>query len=120
MGFAVYELASGRITLGGLLVFVAYLSQLYGPVAGFGGLWNEMSSAKAGAERIIEILDQEPAVVDPVDPAPLARAQGTLALQGVAFTYPDTERPALSGSTCASPRARRSPWSGRAGRARRR
>ena len=56
-----------------------------------------MSSAKAGAERIIEMLDQEPAVVDPVDPAPLARAQGTLALQGVAFTYPDTERPALSG-----------------------
>ena len=96
MGFAVYELASGRITLGGLLVFVAYLSQLYGPVAGFGGLWNEMSSAKAGAERIIEILDQEPAVVDPVDPAPLTRAQGVLALQGVAFTYPDTERPALS------------------------
>jgi len=97
MGFAIYELASGRITLGGLLVFVAYLSQLYGPVAGFGGLWNEMSSAKAGAERIIEILDQEPAVVDPIDPAPLTRAQGTLALQGVAFTYPDTERPALSG-----------------------
>ena len=97
MGFAVYELANGRITLGGLLVFVAYLSQLYGPVAGFGGLWNEMSSAKAGAERIIEMLDQEPAVVEPVDPAPLARAQGTLALQGVAFTYPDTERPALSG-----------------------
>ncbi len=96
MGFAIYELASGRITLGGLLVFVAYLSQLYGPVAGFGGLWNEMSSAKAGAERIIEILDQEPAVVEPLDPAPLARAQGTLALQGVAFTYPDTERPALS------------------------
>ena len=43
------------------------------------------------------MLDQEPAVVEPVDPAPLARAQGTLALQGVAFTYPDTERPALSG-----------------------
>ena len=97
MGFAVWELANGRVTLGELLVFVAYLSQLYGPVAGFGGLWNEMSSAKAGAERIIEMLDQEPAVVDPVDPAPLARAQGALALQGVAFTYPDTERPALSG-----------------------
>jgi ABC-type multidrug transport system fused ATPase/permease subunit len=97
MGFAVYELASGRITLGGLLVFVAYLSQLYGPVAGFGGLWNEMSSAKAGAERIIEVLDQEPAVTDPADPAPLARAAGALALHGVTFTYPDTERPALSG-----------------------
>jgi ATP-binding cassette, subfamily B, bacterial len=97
MGFAVYELANGQITLGGLLVFVAYLSQLYGPVAGFGGLWNEMSSAKAGAERIIEILDQEPAVTDPTDPTPFGRAAGALALHRVTFTYPDTERPALSG-----------------------
>jgi ATP-binding cassette subfamily B protein len=97
MGFAVWELANGRITLGELLVFVAYISQLYGPVAGFGGLWNEMSSAKAGAERIIEMLDQEPAVVDPVDPAPLGRARGALAVRGVSFTYPDTERPALAG-----------------------
>src|SRR3954447_12967787 len=97
MGFAVWELANGRLTLGELLVFVAYISQLYGPVAGFGGLWNEMASAKAGAERIIEMLDQEPAVVDPVDPAPLGRARGALAVRGVSFTYPDTERPALAG-----------------------
>jgi ABC-type multidrug transport system fused ATPase/permease subunit len=97
MGFAVWELASGRLTLGELLVFVAYISQLYGPVGGFGGLWNEMSSARAGAERIIEMLDQEPAVVDPVDPAPLGRARGALAVRGVSFTYPDTERPALAG-----------------------
>jgi ATP-binding cassette, subfamily B, bacterial len=97
MGLAVWELANGRVTLGELLVFVAYLSQLYGPVAGFGGLWNEMSSAKAGAERIIEMLDQEPAVADRADPVPLHRAAGTLALQQVTFTYPNTERPALSG-----------------------
>jgi ABC-type multidrug transport system fused ATPase/permease subunit len=96
MGFAVWELANGRVTLGELLVFVAYLSQLYSPVAGFGGLWNEMSSAKAGAERIIEILDQEPGVEDPARPKPLARASGTIALKNVTFTYPDTERPALS------------------------
>ena len=97
MGFAVYELAAGRITLGGLLVFVAYLSQLYGPVAGFGGLWTEMSSAKAGAERILEVLDEQPAVTDPPRPAPLDRAGGALSFRDVAFTYPGTERPALSG-----------------------
>jgi ABC-type multidrug transport system fused ATPase/permease subunit len=96
MGFAVWELANGRVTLGELLVFVAYLSQLYSPVAAFGGLWNEMSSAKAGAERIIEMLDQEPGVRDPARPKPLGRAGGTIALQNVTFTYPDTNRPALS------------------------
>ena len=120
MGFAVWELANGRMTLGELLVFVAYLSQLYGPVAGFGGLWNEMSSAKAGAERIIEMLDQEPAVADPTDPTPLRRATGALHLQRVTFTYPETELPALSGSICGSRPGRRSPSSEPAGRARRR
>jgi ATP-binding cassette, subfamily B, bacterial len=96
MGFAVWELTKGRVTLGELLVFVAYLSQLYGPVAGFGGLWNEMSAARAGAERIIEVLDQEPGVAEPADPAPLGRARGALALHRVTFTYPDTDRPALT------------------------
>src|SRR4029453_131404 len=78
MGFAVWELANGRVTLGELLVFVAYLSQLYSPVAGFGGLWNEMSSAKAGAERIIELLDQEPGVADTDEPKPLRPATGAV------------------------------------------
>jgi ABC-type multidrug transport system fused ATPase/permease subunit len=97
MGFAVWELTNGRLTLGELLVFVAYLSQLYGPVAGFGGLWNSVSSAGAGAERIIEVLDQEPGVSEPDLPAPLARARGALALDEVTFTYPGTDRPALHG-----------------------
>ena len=97
MGFAIWELADGRITLGGLLVFVAYLSQLYGPVAGFGGLWNEMSSAKAGAERIIEMLDEEAGGRRPGRPHAARPAAGALRLQQVTFTYPDTERPALIG-----------------------
>ena len=56
-----------------------------------------MASAKAGAERIIEVLDEKPAVADPADPTPLGRATGALHLQRATFTYPDTERPALSG-----------------------
>ena len=97
MGFAIWELVQGRITLGGLLVFVAYLSQLYRPVSGFGGLWNSIYAAAAAAERIIEVLDEEPAVRDPANAAPLYRTSGALALHGVTFTYPDTERPALRG-----------------------
>ena len=121
MGFAVWELANGRLTLGELLVFVAYISQLYGPVAGFGGLWNEMSSAKAGAERIIEMLDEEPAVVDPADPAPLGRAQGA-ARRARRHLHLPRHRAAGADRRRRHDRARarRSPWSARAGRARRR
>ena len=54
----------GRLTLGGLLVFVAYLTQLYGPVRDLSSLSNTIFKALAGAERVIELLDEEPRVVD--------------------------------------------------------
>jgi len=94
-GVAVYELAQGAITLGGLLAFLAYLGQLYGPVQGFAGLSNTLFAASAGAERIIEVLDEQPAVVEPREPRELGRATGAIRFEKVWFTYGGTERPAL-------------------------
>ena len=71
IGIGIWQLAAGSMTLGGLLVFMAYLAQLYGPIRAFGGLANTAYAASAGAERIIEILDEKPSVTDPVDPAPV-------------------------------------------------
>jgi ATP-binding cassette, subfamily B, bacterial len=56
IGLGTWELSRGWITLGGLLAFVALLSQLYRPVRGLGRLGSTVSSASAGAERIIELL----------------------------------------------------------------
>ena len=94
-GVAVYELARGAITLGGLLAFLAYLGQLYGPVQGFAGLSNTLFAASAGAERIIEVLDEQPAVAEPCEPRELGRACGAIRFEKVWFTYGGTERPAL-------------------------
>ena len=96
IGFSVWQLAENRMTLGGLLVFLGYLSQMYGPIRGFAGLTNAVYAASAGAERVIEILDEQPAVKDPVNPKKIARAQGVLRVEALSFTYPDTEAPALS------------------------
>ena len=74
IGIGIWQLAAGSMTLGGLLVFMAYLAQLYGPIRAFGGLANTAYAASAGAERIIEVLDEKPSVVDPVDPRPFGRA----------------------------------------------
>ncbi|WP_130291764.1 ABC transporter ATP-binding protein [Pseudonocardia sediminis] len=103
VGVAVAQIADGRITLGGLLVFLTYLSQLYGPISGFGSLANSLFAAGASAERIIEVLDTRPDVTEPDDPQPLPRAAGALVVEGVDFRYPDTERPALQGVTFAIP-----------------
>jgi ABC-type multidrug transport system fused ATPase/permease subunit len=95
VGVAIWELAHDRITLGGLLVFLAYLSQLYGPVRGFGRLSNSVFAASAGAERVIDLLDKRPTVSDPPRPRRLPRAGGALTLRRVGFTYPGADRPAL-------------------------
>lgn len=97
VGVGVGELAQGRITLGGLLVFLAYLAQLYRPIRGFGRLSNTAASASASAERIIDLLDQRPDVRTPAHPVPLPRAQGVLTFDNVSFTYPGGQHPALSG-----------------------
>jgi ATP-binding cassette, subfamily B, bacterial len=96
VGLGIWQLASGEMTLGDLLVFMAYLAQLYGPIRALGGLANTAYAASAGAERIIEILDEKPSVTDPVSPRPFGRARGAVHLDGVSFTYPGVDAPSLA------------------------
>ncbi|MBP0452626.1 ABC transporter ATP-binding protein [Kitasatospora sp. RG8] len=96
MGLGAWELAHGRLTLGGLMVFLTLLSRLYSPIRGVSRLSNTFFSASAAAERIIELLDQRPQVTEPAFPARLGRARGDVALDGVFFRYPPTPRWALS------------------------
>jgi ABC-type multidrug transport system fused ATPase/permease subunit len=77
-------------------VFLAYLTQLYSPIRGLSRLASTLYSASAGAERIIELLDERPAIVDRPDARPLARARGFVELDDVTFEYPGAARNALS------------------------
>jgi ATP-binding cassette subfamily B protein len=96
IGLGTWELSRGRLSLGALLVFLAYLTQLYSPIRGLSRLASTIYSASAGAERIIELLDQQPSVVDRPDARPLAHATGFVELDDVSFGYPGTDRRALS------------------------
>jgi ATP-binding cassette, subfamily B, bacterial len=95
LAFGTLALAEGSLTLGGMLVFVAYLTQLYGPVRELGSLSNSFFRALAGAERVIQLLDEQPRVTDRPGASRLARLRGSLELDDVFFTYPSTDRPAL-------------------------
>jgi ATP-binding cassette, subfamily B, bacterial len=97
IGMGTWELSQQRLSLGGLLVFTAYLTQLYGPIRRLGRLSNTIYSASAGAERVIEFLEQEPLVKEVAHPLCLGRARGEVELDGVGFRYPGAERDALSG-----------------------
>ncbi|MDQ3509432.1 MAG: ABC transporter transmembrane domain-containing protein [Actinomycetota bacterium] len=95
IAFGAYQLSQGRISIGGLLVFLVYLSMLYKPIKGFSSLLNAYYAASDGAERIIEFLDEKPSVVEREDAVALEGAEGHVELDGVSFYYPDTEAPAL-------------------------
>jgi len=97
MAYGTYKLAQGALSLGGLLVFLAYLSKLYSPIRGIGRLTTGVYSASAAAERVIEFLDETPSVTDPADPLPAGRRRGEIVFEDVRFTYPGAAGEALCG-----------------------
>ncbi|MEV0975095.1 ABC transporter ATP-binding protein [Microtetraspora glauca] len=104
IGVGAWEIASGRLTIGGLLAFAAYLAYLYPTFQGLGELALSVSSAAAGSDRVIEVLRTEPAVTDPEDDGAgeatgraVPRSRGRVEFQDVGFTYPGRTRPTLTG-----------------------
>jgi ATP-binding cassette subfamily B protein len=91
LGMGTWELSRGALTLGGLLVFITFLTQLYTPIRSLGKLVNRIYSASAAAERIIEFMDETPAVSTPASPRSLGGGARSLAFQNVSFRYPGTE-----------------------------
>jgi ABC-type multidrug transport system fused ATPase/permease subunit len=87
-----WELSRGNLTLGGLLVFLTYLTQLFDPVRGLVQLVGSVSAAAAGAERVVEILDQRPAVAEPSAARVLPAARGAVVFDRVSFRYADASR----------------------------
>ncbi len=96
IGLGTYKLSKGELSLGGLLAFMTYLTRLYDPIRSLTKFTTTIYSASASAERVIELLDEEPAVTDRLDARTLGRARGELTLEGVSYRYPDTDRDAVS------------------------
>ena len=76
----------GRLTVGDLLVFVAYLRALHAPVAEVAGSAMVLQRSGASIERVIEVLDQqEERVVS--GSRTLGGIEGRVRFEGVTFAY---------------------------------
>ncbi|MFD7134499.1 ABC transporter ATP-binding protein [Streptomyces sp. NPDC059894] len=96
MSLGTWKLAQGQLTLGELLVFLALAGNLYSPVRGLSHLGTTFYAASAAAERIIELLDQRPQVVEAAGARRIGRARGDVEFDNVSFRYPGTPSWALS------------------------
>jgi ATP-binding cassette subfamily B protein len=96
VGFGTVALRDEQLSLGSLLLFVAYLNQLYAPLRGLARLYNLIYSASAGAERVIEFFKHGPTIVDRDGARPVSDPHGLVEFDHVCFRYPDTARDALT------------------------
>ncbi len=81
------EVLAGRLSPGGLLVFVTYVSALYKPVRDLGRLATKFSRATVSAERVAQILDIEPDADDDPGAIELGHVAGAITFEDVSFAY---------------------------------
>ena len=84
----------GDLTLGELTWFLGYLWLVYGPLQWATQIYNWFSQAAAGAERVFEIIDQEPEPYHAPGALALAPIEGAVEFRDVTFGY-DPSKPVL-------------------------
>ncbi|MHB8927209.1 MAG: ABC transporter ATP-binding protein [Bacillota bacterium] len=85
--YGALEVIRGRLTIGLLMAFLSYLNKFWGPVSTFSRVYSQLLSAMASAERVFEVLDTRPQVVDTPDAAELPPIAGEVVFDDVSFEY---------------------------------
>ncbi len=83
----IQNVQSGALTLGGLLIVLSYLGQLYGPLSSISQQAVSLQNHLAGAQRAFELIDEIPSVKERPHARRIRRAQGRLDVKHVSFSY---------------------------------
>jgi len=80
---------SGQMTSGALAQFLLYAVYVGGSAAALSEMWSEVQRAAGAMERLVELLNAEPAIVAPPDPIALpSPGRGSIRFEHVKFRYP--------------------------------
>ncbi|MEK7993732.1 MAG: ABC transporter ATP-binding protein, partial [Planctomycetota bacterium] len=82
-----YRVIYGDITVGELIAITMYLGPLYLPLQRFSELNIVFSNSMAALDRIYEIMDQKPEIVDSPGAIELSKLRGDVTFDGVSFSY---------------------------------
>ncbi len=96
------QVLAGRLSGGALSAFVFYAVIVATSGAALSELWGDLQRAAGAADRIAELLAEQPTIAAPPNPRTLPPPQGRVAFDGVVFHYPARPTiPALHGLTLA-------------------
>jgi ATP-binding cassette subfamily B protein/subfamily B ATP-binding cassette protein MsbA len=84
---AAKHVMSGVLSIGDIIVFTTYLASLYGPINTISQTWGLIQGAKAGVQRVFEILDVDRDIKEGSREFSPAGAKGEIAWEGVSFQY---------------------------------
>ena len=87
---------TGAISLGTLLALVGLLAQLYGPLTAISNVRVDVMTALVSFDRVFEVLDLKPLVVESPDAKKLPSGPLTVAFDHVDFTYPKASEVSLA------------------------
>jgi ATP-binding cassette subfamily B protein len=87
LGFGGWLTLEGEITVGTLFAFLLYLANFFDPVQQLSQLYNTFLSAVAALDKIMDVMDEEPEIVDGADAAPLPQIDGHVRFESVRFGY---------------------------------
>ena len=87
VGFGGYFAFIGSINIADIVAFLLYLALFYAPITNVAQLLESAQQAIAGAERVIEIMDTPPPVIDAEDAVAIKDVKGYLEFEHVSFGY---------------------------------
>jgi len=87
---------NGNMTIGVLTTFVSYISMVYGPLDFMVRTFDWYTNCMNSAQRIFEIIDQKPEIIDAENPEEIEDMQGEISIKNVTFEY-EPNKPVLHG-----------------------
>ena len=84
--------ARGEVSLGVVVAFLAYVTRFFQPIQELSQLYTTMQAAMAGGERVLDLLDTQPEVLDRPDADEMPLIAGRVELRHVHFSYRGDKR----------------------------
>jgi ATP-binding cassette subfamily B protein len=88
--------AQKALDVGTLVALISYLIRLYGPITGLSNLQVDVMTTVVSFERVFEVLDLKPMVVEKADARPLPSGAVRIEFENVDFRYPTAEEVSLA------------------------